>query len=223
MPSANTASLRIAAASGSVTDRRHGFAALARDEDVQYIVGDWMSEYNMTTRGGAKINSNGSSEEFETSFIEAFEPALPHLADRGIKVAVNAGASDTEKLYHTVVGMIKAAGLNLTVAWVEGDEVMDTVRKAMDIGTEFKSLTSGESSKRTIGYNVLIMETLKTRNYPTGNLLPYTHNAIWAHLASLKPLRAAPISSSVDELLMRVLLSPAQSIITAGPDRITSS
>ena len=144
MPSAPTASLRIAAASGSVTDRRHGFAALARDEDVQYIVGDWMSEYNMTTRGGAKVNSSGSSYEFETSFIEALEPALPHLAERGIKVAVNAGASDTEKLYHTVVGMVKAAGLDLTVAWVEGDEVMDTVQKAMNEGVEFQSLTTGE-------------------------------------------------------------------------------
>lgn len=135
--------LRIASASGSVTDRRHGLAALAKDEDIKYIVGDWMSEYNMTTRGGAKVNNGGSSDEFETSFLEALEPALPHLAARGIKVAVNAGASDTERLYHTVVEMIKAAGLNLTVAWVGGDEVMDIVQKALDTGSEFRSLTTG--------------------------------------------------------------------------------
>lgn len=135
--------LRIASASGSVTDRRHGLAALAETEDVQYIVGDWMSEYNMTTRGGAKIDSNGSSEEFETSFLEALEPALPHLQARKIKVAVNAGASDTQKLYHTVVDMIKAAGLSLTVAWIGGDEVMDLVGEAIAAGDDLRSLTTG--------------------------------------------------------------------------------
>ncbi|KAJ8116175.1 hypothetical protein OPT61_g2336 [Boeremia exigua] len=136
--------LRIASASGSVTDRRHGFADLAQNEDIHFIVGDWMSEYNMTTRGGGKVGSNGASEEFETSFLEAFVPALPHLAARNIKVAVNAGASDTQKLYEVVVNKIREAGLDLKVAWVGGDEVFDIVSKAIDSGNEFKSLTTGK-------------------------------------------------------------------------------
>ncbi|KAM0469443.1 hypothetical protein ACHAP7_010023 [Fusarium lateritium] len=137
--------VRIASASGSVTDRRHGFLNLARDEeDVKFIVGDWMSEYNMTTRGEAKIQSNGSSSEFEISFLEALEPALPHLQSRGIKVAVNAGASDTEKLYHIVADKIKTAGLDLQVAWVSGDEVLGEVQKRIKASEDFKSLTHGK-------------------------------------------------------------------------------
>ena len=135
--------LRIASASGSVTDRRHGFADLAKNEDVHFIVGDWMSEYNMTTRGGSKVGSNGSSEEFETSFLEAFLPALPHLASRKIKVAVNAGASDTKKLYDIVVKEIDSRGLNINVAWIGGDEVFDIVKEAFNHGSKFKSLTTG--------------------------------------------------------------------------------
>src|SRR5258706_15236179 len=104
MPSAIAKTLRIASASGSVTDRRYGFAALAKEEDVSFIVGDWMSEYNMTTRGGAKANGGREalSAEFEECFLESITPALPDLARRGIKVAVNAGASDTKKLYDTL-------------------------------------------------------------------------------------------------------------------------
>lgn len=136
--------LRIASASGSVTDRRHGFADLAKNEDIHFIVGDWMSEYNMTTRGGGKVGSDGASEEFETSFLEAFVPALPHLASRRIKVAVNAGASDTKKLYEVVVEKVRDAGLDLKVAWVGGDEVFDVVSKAIENGSEFKSLTTGD-------------------------------------------------------------------------------
>lgn len=140
----STAHARIGAASGAVTDRQHALTSLAKDEDVQYIVGDWMSEGNMVTRGAAKVSSNGSSDEFESSFVESLKPALPYLAEKGIKVAVNAGSSDTEKLYHAVVDAVKAAGLDLNVAWVGGDEVMDAVKEAIDAGSEFRSLTTGE-------------------------------------------------------------------------------
>src|SRR5690242_15851964 len=100
--------LRIASASGSVTDRRHGFADLAKNEEVDFIVGDWLSEYNMTTRGGSKVNNKDLSEEFETSFLESIEPALEALASRRVKVAVNAGASDTKKLHDALTELLKA-------------------------------------------------------------------------------------------------------------------
>lgn len=136
---------RIASASGSITDRRHEFAELAKHEDVQFIVGDWMSEYNMTTRGGAKVDSNATTSEFESCFLESITPALEHLAARGIKVAVNAGASDTKKLHDVLVDVIAQKGLNLKVAWIEGDEVLEAVQKAIKGGEGFRSLTTGES------------------------------------------------------------------------------
>jgi len=135
--------LRIASASGSVTDRRHGLAELARDEDIPFIVGDWMSEYNMTTRGGAKANGNPVSSEFETSFMEAIEPALEDLARRKIKVAVNAGASDTKKLHDALNEVIRAKNLDLKVAWIEGDEVTDLFQQSVKSGNGFKNLTTG--------------------------------------------------------------------------------
>ncbi|KAJ5515012.1 hypothetical protein N7463_004564 [Penicillium fimorum] len=136
--------LRIASASGSVTDRRHGFAELAREEDLQFIVGDWMSEYNMTTRGGAKVKKNQHSSEFETSFMESIEPALDSIYTRKVKVAVNAGASDTKKLHDILVETIRDKGLSLKVAWIEGDEVSDLLQQAIKAGEEFTNLTTGQ-------------------------------------------------------------------------------
>lgn len=145
MGSIETSKLRIASASGAVTDRRHGFADLARSEDVQFIVGDWMSEYNMTTRGGAKVNSHSESSEFEPSFLEAIEPALEHIQRRHIRIAANAGASDTRKLYETLTNIITTKQLDLKVAYVEGDEVSETVQKAIKNGDNFRNLTTGKS------------------------------------------------------------------------------
>lgn len=135
---------RIASASGSAADRRHGFADLARDEDIQYIVGDWMSEYNMAIRGGAKADNPTNSSEFEPTFLEAVGPALQYLDAKRIKIAVNAGASDTKKLHDTIVDMISERGLKLKVAWIEGDEVIDVVQKGLKSGEGFKNLTTGK-------------------------------------------------------------------------------
>ena len=143
-------SVRIASASGSVTDRRHGFAELAQFEDVQFIVGDYMSEYNMTMRGGTKVN-NPTECAYEPTFLESIQPALPHLAQRDIKVAVNAGGSDTRRLYEDLVVMIQSAGLDLKVAYVEGDEVFSAVQKAMKQGDEMQNLTTGMLVTRSAG------------------------------------------------------------------------
>jgi hypothetical protein len=135
--------VNIASASGSVTDRRYEFAELVRCEDIDFVVGDWMSEYNMTTRGGSKVGGDSQGSEYEECFLESILPALEHLDARGIKVAVNAGASDTKKLHDYLVQTITDRGLSLNVAWVEGDEVFDSVQKARADGVDFRSLTTG--------------------------------------------------------------------------------
>lgn len=52
---------------------------------------------------------------YEASFLLALQPALEDLAKHGIKVAVNAGNTDTTGLYEAVTQMVKAKGLNLKV------------------------------------------------------------------------------------------------------------
>lgn len=128
--------------SGSVTDRRHAFAELARDEDVHFIVGDYMSEYNMTMRGGSKAQ-NPLEAAYEPCFLESIRPALPHLAQNQIRVAVNAGGSDTKRLCEDLTEIIRAEGLDLKVAYIEGDEVFSAVEKAIEQGDNMRNLTTG--------------------------------------------------------------------------------
>ncbi|KAF2622843.1 hypothetical protein BU25DRAFT_494713 [Macroventuria anomochaeta] len=67
-----------------------------------------MSEANMTARANVKLN--GQMEAYEPTFLEALEPALPHIARHGIKVAINAGASDTKMFHEAVTKMVTAKG-----------------------------------------------------------------------------------------------------------------
>lgn len=148
-------------ASGSASDRRHAMAAFARtypSDPVDVIISDYMSEANMVVTAARKVDSSmattgetnplmAAGPAFEVSFLEALEPALPHLAKYGIKVAINAGASDTEGLYKVVCDMVQKKGLGskLKLAWISGDEVLPTVRSSLQSGdSTFKNIYTGE-------------------------------------------------------------------------------
>ncbi len=127
-------------------------------DPVDVIISDYMSEANMVTKAATKIDSDSSvsagsnllavaGPAFETSFLEALEPALPDLAKYGIRVAVNAGASDPEGLYKVCLNMIYKKGLasKLKLAWISGDEVLPAVKSAMKDGSsKFKNIYTGE-------------------------------------------------------------------------------
>lgn len=112
----------------------------------------------MTVRGtdkrgqkAAKELEKGSKIGYEPSFLEKLDPAIPYLASRGIKVAVNAGASDVAGLAEAVKALIKKHGVELKVGYVDGDDVseaiLDMYQKGMLIVSE---LIKPNSFKLTI-------------------------------------------------------------------------
>jgi hypothetical protein len=145
--------VRIAGASGGFSDRQRAIKDLA-SLDIDVIVGDWLSECTMTLHGAQKIDNEqlraqGKLYEepvglFDPTFMENLSPALPDIARKGIKVAVNAGACDTRLLARQVQEEVDRQSLPLKVAYVEGDEVTDKVNELIKKGEEFPSLMTGE-------------------------------------------------------------------------------
>lgn len=126
-----------------------------------------------------------SGGEYEQCFLESIIPALPDLAKRGIKVAVNAGASDTQKLHETLTQTVRDLGLDLKIAWVEGDEVSDIIKKGLSSGDGFRSLTTGIFSSRAIedyGIDFILQE----KAFQTGDSSRYTLNVILVRSGSSK-------------------------------------
>ena len=150
--------VRVAGASGGLTDRVRAIPWLAQDPDIDAIVGDWLSENVMTIYGAGKVKAEaaaaGSSKprtleerksnaQYAGTFLHCFEPAIPHLANNQIKLAVNAGGSDTELLAEICQKMVKDAGYSLKIAWVEGDDVTDAFKSLRAKGERFESLIDG--------------------------------------------------------------------------------
>jgi hypothetical protein len=153
--------VRIGGASGGFTDRVAAISRLAKDPSVDAIVGDWLSENVMTGYGAGKVRNLESgvgsedlplaerkrTAQYASTFLQCFEPAIHELARNGTKLAVNAGASDTKLLAEVVQELVKNAGHNLKVAWVEGDDVTEPFKQLLTEGTPFTSLTDGKSLK----------------------------------------------------------------------------
>lgn len=150
--------VRIAGASGGFSDRVHAISRIARNEEVDVIVGDWLSEMTMTMHGAGKIRNlaAGAGRElsfeeqiqsamFAENFLDCFKPAVDDLARRGIKLVVNAGASDTELLAKLVKQIVNEHGYDLKVAWIEGDDATDVVKKMIEQGEQFRSLVHNKS------------------------------------------------------------------------------
>ncbi|KAH7089681.1 hypothetical protein FB567DRAFT_521303 [Paraphoma chrysanthemicola] len=117
--------LRVCGVSGSTLDLRHGFIAAAQaNEQIDLLIGDWMSEGNMPS---AALRKLGSADEpgYEKSFLTSIKPALKLIVEKGIKVAVNAGAADPEALVTELQNLSLAQGLQLNLAWISGDDVSD--------------------------------------------------------------------------------------------------
>jgi hypothetical protein len=141
-------------------DRIRAMASLAADPEVDAITGDWLSEMTMTLHGAGKVKAAAAATQstmqlpleermktamYAGTFLQSFEPAIPYLVRNKTKLAVNAGASDTELLADVCQKMVTDAGYDLKIAWVEGDDVTDSVNQLIQKGEKFESLMHGKT------------------------------------------------------------------------------
>ena len=116
----------------------------------------------MTLHGSGKVRNNTSSSKNTTTpptledrkktamyaetFLQCLTPAIPHLTRHKTKLAVNAGASDTQLLADVVVDLLAQHGAShLNVAWIEGDDVTGQVQGLIQQGEKFESLMHGKA------------------------------------------------------------------------------
>lgn len=103
------------------------------------------SSKTSTTNGTQSLEDRMKTAMYADTFLQCFEPAIPHLVRNKTKLAVNAGASDTQLLAEVVVDMLaKHDASHLKVAWVEGDDVTEQVQNLIKDGEQFESLMHGK-------------------------------------------------------------------------------
>ena len=133
--------VRIGGASGFWGDSRVAAPQLVASGQVDYLAFDYLAETTMAILAGARLKNPQLG--YATDFVEvAMRSVLPELAARRIKVVSNAGGIHPRACAQALEAMIAAAGLALTVAVVEGDDVSAQVEELAARGT--RDMFSGE-------------------------------------------------------------------------------
>jgi Acyclic terpene utilisation family protein AtuA len=121
--------VRIGNCSGFYGDRHAAMREMLTGGDLDYLTGDYLAELTMLilARDRAKDSDRGYAKTFLTQLEECLGLAL----DRGVRIVANAGGLNPTGLAEAVRGLAERLGLSVSVAHVEGD---DLVGRAEELG-----------------------------------------------------------------------------------------
>lgn len=116
-------SIRIGGASGFWGEANLATGQLLQDGSLNVIVYDYLAEITMAIL--ARMRAKDPSAGYATDFVTgAMAPNLKEIARQGVKIIANAGGVNPKACADAVRALIEEQGLNLTVAYVEGDDLM---------------------------------------------------------------------------------------------------
>jgi len=114
--------VRIGNCSGFYGDRIAAMREMLTGGELDYLTGDYLAELTMLILGRDRMkNPDGG---YAKTFLRQLEDCLGPAVDRGVRIVANAGGLNPAGLADAVRQLASRLGLDVTVAHVEGDDLL---------------------------------------------------------------------------------------------------
>ncbi len=141
--------IKIANCSGFYGDRLSAAREMVEGGLIDVLTGDWLAELTMLIlwKGRQRDPSRGWAH----TFLTQMEEVLGTCVDRGIRVVTNAGGLNPAGLADEVRALAERLGIAVSVAHVEGDDLLPRMDALQGDGHAFTHLDTGEPLARARG------------------------------------------------------------------------
>ncbi len=134
--------LRIANCSGFYGDRLTAAREMVEGGPIDVLTGDWLAELTMLIL--AKDQLRNPDGGFAKTFIHQMNDVLDVCIGKGIKVVSNAGGLNPAGCAAALEKLAHASGLDCTIAYVEGDNIIHRLGDLDARGITLENLDTGE-------------------------------------------------------------------------------
>ncbi len=134
--------IRIASGQGFWGDLPEAPVRQVKQGSVDYLVMDYLAEVTMSIMQKQKMRN--ASYGYARDFVDVIEAVLPEIAESGVKVISNAGGVNPESCKDALLELIAKRNYDVTVAVVDGDDILDRIDELVADGHSLENMETGE-------------------------------------------------------------------------------
>jgi len=134
--------------SGFYGDRLSAAKDMVEGGPIDVLTGDYLAELTMTILYNQRMQ-RGEDHGYVGTFLKQFKDVASACQERGIKIVTNAGGLNPVSMAAKVEEIVEELGLNLKVAYIDGD---DLIPRLDELNGEGELLKNMEKDIPLVGY-----------------------------------------------------------------------
>ena len=133
--------MRIGNCSGFYGDRFAAMREMLHGGELDVLTGDYLAELTMLILFRTRLSEPGGG--YARTFVRQLEDCLGLAVERGVRIVSNAGGLNPAGLAARVREVATGLGLDVSVAHVEGDDLLDRVESLQAAGHDLANADTG--------------------------------------------------------------------------------
>ena len=135
--------IRIASGQGFWGDLPNAPINQVKKGEIDYLVMDYLAEVTMSIM--QKQRMRNEKYGYARDFVDVIEATLKEIKNNGVKVISNAGGVNPRACKDAILEVARKAGYSgITVAVVDGDDILENLDELIDEGHTLNNMETGE-------------------------------------------------------------------------------